>query len=50
MILDIGILIYLALIGILFALMGSNVQSRTMGLVGVALAIMQGLKLVGIIP
>lgn len=48
MILDIGILIYLTLIGALFALMGSNVQSRFMGLVGVALAVLQGLKMASI--
>jgi hypothetical protein len=48
-ILNLVTVVFLLIIGGLFAIIGSNVQSRLLGLFSLALAAGQGLKLVGLI-
>lgn len=48
-ILSVLIITYLCLVGILFAVFGSNAQSRLLGLAALILAAGQGLKLAGLI-
>ena len=47
--LDVITVVYLTIFGLLFSILGNNIQSRGLGVATLILALANGLKLVGLI-